>query len=144
MPANGFSIGRDVSLTAFTSDGGVLGTASLKDWSAQQITSEVKQVLITGEMLPAYLPEGWQGTATFARVDDSLDDYFANLEAEYYAGSPLPTAQFTETITNPDGSISQYVYQNVALKFEGAGSWVGNKEVDQKIAWMASRRIRQS
>lgn len=143
MPANGFSVGRDLTLIVFTSDGGALGTASLKDWSAQQITAEVKQVLITGLMLSAYLPEGWQGSASFVRADSGLDDYFANLEAEYYAGSPLPTAQITETITNPDGSISQYVYQNVALKFEGAGSWAGNKEVDQKIAWIASRRIRQ-
>lgn len=140
MPANGFSVGRDISLTIYTS-AGVIGTAALTNFESQQMTSEIKQVLLTGALLPAYLPEGWQGTAEFTRMDDTLDDYFAGAEASYYAGDALASAQITETITNPDGSVSQFAYQNVALKLDSPGSWAGNKEVKQKISWMAARRM---
>lgn len=141
MPANGFSVGRDVSLVIFSS-AGIIGTAGLKDFRSQQITAEIKQPLITGVNLYAYLPEGWQGSATFVRMDASLDDFFAQNEAAYYAGQAVPNGQINETITNPDGSISSYTYTGLALKFDSPGEWVGNKEVDQKIAFMASRRIK--
>lgn len=141
MPANGFSVGRDVSLSIFTT-GGIISAASLKEFTAKQITAEVKQILITGVPLFAYLPEGWQGTATFGRFDAKVDDFFALAEAAYYAGASLPNGLITETITNPNGSVSSYLYTNLALKFEGAGTWSGNREVDQQIAWMASRRLK--
>lgn len=139
MPVNGFSVGRDVSLTIYT-PGGILGTAALTSFETQQITAEIKDVRMTGEAIYAYLPEGWQGTFEFTRVDASLDTYFANAEAGYYAGSAISSATITETITNPDGSVNVFRYSKVALKFDSPGTWKGNTEVKQKVSWMATRR----
>lgn len=139
MPASGFNVGRDVTLTIFSS-AGVISTAALKMFDSKPLTAEVKQLLITGNMLPAYLPEGWEGSFTFARVDSSLDDYFAKVEDGYYAGQDLPSGTITETIENVDGTISQYAYSPIALKLDDAGSWSGNKEVDQKVSFLAGRR----
>lgn len=140
MPAAAFSIGRDVSLTIYTS-AGIISTSALKSFEAKPIQPEVKQDLITSEMLSAYLFAGWEGSFTMARVDSSIDDFFANAEASYYAGNDLISAQISETITNPDQSTSQFIYTKAALKLDDPGSWAANKEVDVKINFMASRRI---
>lgn len=140
MPANGFSVGRDLSLTVFTSEG-VIGTAGLTAFEARQLTSEIRQPLISGDVLAAYLPEGWQGVAEFTRLDDGLDDWFAAAESAYLAGQAPATAEITETITNPDGTVSQFVYRNVALRLESPGAWAGGKEVRQRVNWIASRRM---
>jgi hypothetical protein len=141
MPAAAYNVGRDVTLTIFNSDG-VIATDGLKDFTSKRRTTKINQVLLTGEMRPASLPEGWDLSFTFSRQDSSIDDYFAALEANYYAGKDLPTGTITETITNPDGSISEYQYQNIALDFEEAGSWAGNKEVDQKVTATCGRRVK--
>jgi hypothetical protein len=143
MPISGYNVGRDVSLVLFTS-AGVIGTAALKDFTSKQITTKIKQILIDGSMNPRNLPEGWEGSFTFARIDSSIDDYFANDEANYYNGGQPPSITITETITNVDGSISSYAYTQVAIDFADAGSWAGNKEVDVKIDFMAGRRVKRS
>lgn len=140
MPANGFSVGRDVSLTIFTSDGGPLATAALTNFESAPMMADIKIVQLTGELLTAYLPEGHSGSFEFTRVDSSLDDYFANAESNYYAGADIASASITETITEVDGSISIYRFEKVALKLDSPGSWAGNREVKQKVSFMASRR----
>jgi hypothetical protein len=141
MPAAAFNVGRDVTLTIFTT-AGTVETDNLKNFNAKQLTSDVKVVLITGIMLPAYLPEGWEGNFDFVRTDSSIDDYFAALEAGYYSGQDLPTGTITETITNVDGSISEYQFQNVAMRLADAGSWSGNKDVELKVEFIASTRVK--
>ncbi len=56
------------------------------------------------------LPQGWEGSIEVERADNTLDDYFAALEANYYSGKNITTATITETIQEPNGSISQYRY----------------------------------
>ena len=144
MPANAFNVGRDASLVLTTSDGGVIRPVStiLMDFGSKPMTADIKIVGLDGILRSAYLPEGWEGTFTYQRADATFDDYFAALEANYYAGSDLPSGVIQETITELDGSISQYLYTKISLKFSDAGTWSGNKAVEQKLDFMASRRIK--
>jgi hypothetical protein len=88
------------------------------------------------------LPDGWEGSFDFERAGGFIDDYFASLEADYYAGEDLPTVSITETITEPGGGVSQYRYTNVTLKYSNAGDKNGSDTVKQKIDFLASRRIK--
>lgn len=139
MPANAFNVGRDVSLTIFTSTG-IIGTAGLSSFTSAPMTAEIKDVRLNGRMYPAYLPEGWGGSFEFTRIDSSLDDYFASMEDGYYGGQDLPSATITETITELNGSITQYRYTDVAIKFGDAGNKAGNTAIKQKVDFMAGRR----
>ena len=47
-----------------------------------------------------------------------------------------------ETIQEKDGSVSQYRYENVVLKLDGAGDYKGDSFVQLGLTGMASRRIR--
>lgn len=139
MPAQDYSVGRDVSLVIFTNQG-VIGTSLLTSFDARPIMADIKVIGIDGVMHPAYLPEGHEGSFEVARTDSGLDDYFAALEENYYEGADLPQGTITETIQERDGSVSQYRYEKVALKLADAGSYKGNAEVRQKIDFMASRK----
>src|SRR5258707_6501904 len=88
------------------------------------------------------IPDGWDGTFTYTKQDDLIDAYFAGLEAAYYNGVNIPASSITETITNPDGSTSQYRYTGVMMKYDDAGAWSGDRDVILKISWCASRRIK--
>lgn len=140
MPASEYNVGRDIALTIYTTDAGPLDFGLQTKFDAKPVYAEIKVVGLDGVMRPAYLPEGHQGNFDYVRQDSQIDDYFCALEANYYDGGDLPSGTITETITEVDGSISQYRYEGIALKADDAGSWAGNKEVALKVDFMASRR----
>ena len=139
MPAGGFSVGRDVSLTVIY-NGAPLTFGLVTNFEAKPITGDNKILGLDGVPRHQVFPEGWSGSFTLTREDASTDDWWASLEAAYFAGQNIPYGTILESITEADGSLSQYRFENVSLKLTDAGSWSGNKEVIQKVEFMASKR----
>lgn len=52
--------------------------------------------------------DGWSGSFDIERQDATLDNYFAQLEANYYAGINESPAQIYETIQEANGAVSQF------------------------------------
>lgn len=117
MPINGFSVSRDLSVTISTSDG-TLSPTLITNFQSKQDTTEKKVKGIDGRVRNVVFPDGWSGSFDFDRQDSSLDDFFAGLEANYFAGADIGTGTVTQTIANPDGSVSQYQYTGVSLKYD--------------------------
>jgi hypothetical protein len=141
MPVNGLNVGRDIALDVFTQSGVVRFNVTTGFDSKQMTTRHVVKGL-DGVNRYLEIPEGWDGSITIEKADDVLDSYIAQLEANYYAGIGIQPSQITQTITNPDGSISVYRFTGVAFKLDDAGSWTGDKTVTQKLSWCASKRIK--
>lgn len=140
MPQNGYSIGRDITLNVTTADGPlpITGITSFK--SKQETTEEtVKQIDGTVDRLRFI--EGWTGTFMVERKDATIDQYFCQIEADYFAGVQEGEVTITETITEVNGSISQFRYRKVLLKLDDAGAWEGDKSVKRTVSFVASRKI---
>jgi hypothetical protein len=143
MPANGFSIGRDIVLDIITPTG-VLRPKIRTGFNSKMETTALMVRGMDGVMLFDELPAGWSGGFDLDRADSTLDDYFAARESDYYGGIASPTISITETISEVSGSISQFRYTGVALKFEDAGNKGADKTVGQKVSFKAARRIKIS
>jgi hypothetical protein len=135
MPANGFSIGRDIVLDIITPTG-VLRPKIRTGFNSKMETTALMVRGMDGVMLFDELPAGWSGGFDL--------DYFAARESDYYGGIASPTISITETISEVSGSISQFRYTGVALKFEDAGNKGADKTVGQKVSFKAARRIKIS
>jgi hypothetical protein len=144
MPQDGYSIGRDTTIVVTLASGTHLNLGKVISFTANQKTKEQEITDITGSTDNLRFFKGWQGTFGLERRGPSLDQYFAELEANYYAGLEEPPVTMQETITEPDGSVSQYRYERVMLKFDDAGERAGDKSVSQKISFTASRRVQQA
>lgn len=142
MPANGYSVGRDVAVDIIAPSGLPLRLRVRTGFSSKQETNDIKVKRADGGVDHLVIPDGWTGSLDYERGSSDLDDYFAALESTYFAGGSYGPTSITETITNPDSSISQYRYTNVALKYDDAGAKTGDNTIKQKVTWMASRRIR--
>lgn len=141
MPVNNFSVGKDVSLDIIGPNGPIRFTL-ITSFTSKQDTSEVKVKGMNGINLPVVFYEGWSGSFSLERQDSTMDDYFAQLESDYYAGKNQTSLTIMETITEVSGAVSQYRYTGVILKYDDAGSWSGDKTVSQKFSFMASRKSR--
>jgi hypothetical protein len=141
MPISGLSIGRDVTWKINTAQGPIV-------FSQDHITSfesapdaELKKYLgVSGIITPAVFHVGHSIKMDIVRVGDTLDRYWAVAEAAYFAGIDLPGGMIYETIQEPNGTVSQFVYTNIQLKVDTFGEKTGNNWISIKFSGYAARR----
>jgi len=135
---NSFNLGRDCIFT-IVSPQGVLSFPVTKG-SAKQMTKQVESRPLNGPPIFAEIPDGWELDFSFDRTGRQLDDLFAQLEDGYWTGGNLGSFSILQTVQNPDGTIAQYQFKALACKFDDAGSFEGDKKVEQKVKARGPRR----
>jgi hypothetical protein len=142
MPGqSGQSIGKDVTVILNMPSGGNLTFPVLEGWTAKPKFKDLESVGLDGIVRHDELPAGWEGTLKYKRGSSAIDAYFAQNEAAYYAGQLMGTGIIQETIQEASGSVSQFQYTGVVLKYEESGNWTGEAYVEQAIGWKASKRL---
>lgn len=142
MGVNSFNIGRDGSqITIFDSIAGQVTFNGTISFDSRARTKKLESENITGTTVFRNVPNGHEGTFEFDRQDSSVEAYFAQAEANFYAQLPPPVAVITQTINELDGSVTQFQYIGVQLDLTDAGSWKGLDKVNPKVGWVASKKI---
>lgn len=144
MPQQGFSIGRDITVAVILPGGTTLRLGKVTSFDPKQITSDEQIKGLDGIVDHLRFYEGWMGTIKMSRRSPDLDNYFANVEANYWTGQDEPPATVQCTIKEPDGSVSQWRYEKVLLKYDDPGMWEADKAVNQTISFVATKRIKQA
>lgn len=140
MPAvTDFTIGKQATLVVI-SGGNVVGTASLTDFMFKQTVIKLKSRPLNQPPIHKNLPDGWSGDFGVDRIDSTLDDYFAAQEDNYWQGGSQDTIYIQQTITENDGSVTQYRFDGVTLELTSGGTWKADERVQQKVAYEATRR----
>lgn len=140
MPINGISVGKDI-LVAFADNNGNVVQNRVKMFSAQQKNSKRETVALDGVNRHLNIPIGWTGSFEMERISPIVDTYLYNLEQAYLNGQTIPLITITETITETNGSVSQFQYQNCVIELENAGEWKGDELITQKINFSAQLRV---
>jgi hypothetical protein len=142
MPMNGYNIGRDVTLSIVTAGNGTLNFNKITGFQSKQNSTDQEIPRLDGitDILRFYKP--WTGSFTIERQDAVLDNYFAQLEANFYIGAVENGVSITETIQEVSGALTQWRFQNVLLKYDDAGDYRSDKSVSQAVSFLASRRIK--
>ena len=141
MPVNSFSVGKDISYTVVTASG-TLTLTGKTDYSVKPVFTDLKHKGLDGVTSHGVIPDGWQIDLKFDRRDPNVDNYFAQLEADYFAGVNQKGGTIYESVVEQDGSITSFRYTNVILKYDSAGDWKGDSLVSISVSAMASRRLK--
>lgn len=140
MPVNGVNVGRDVTVVLVDSSSTTMDFSIRTGFTKTPNTTEITSISADGIVRTLYLPAGWTGTLDYDRADSAIDDFFADMESDYYSGESLESATITETITEVDGSVSQYKYTGVIFKLNNAGDSTGEGKISMQVGWAAQRR----
>lgn len=143
MPLQGYSIGRDVTLVLQTPSG-PLSIPKITNFTRKQDATVERVKRIDGITETLRFFDGWSGGLRAKRNGPGVDRYFAQLEANYYAGLNEIAAQIYETVTEPNGAISQFRYDGVMLTYDDAGNVAGDSSIEISLTFTASRRIQIS
>lgn len=142
MPINGFTVGRDVGLTIVAGNGQALTLNLITGFQSRQDTIDVKIKGLDGVTRFLRFFDAWSGSFTLERQDSTLDDYFCQLEANFYQGQNEQSASITETVQEVSGALTQYRYKNVLLKLDDAGEYRGDQSVKQTMSFVSHRRVK--
>ena len=143
MSLNGYTVGRDIALDVIGAQG-PLRFNQIISFMSKPDTTDQKIKGLDGITRHLRFPDGWSGSFEIERQDSTVDDYFTQIEANYYAGLNEIPVTVTETITEVNGSVSQYRYLQVILVLEDAGTYKGDASVHQKVRFMSARRVKVS
>ena len=144
MPLNGFSVGHDLAIDIISPLTGQLITnwPLITGFSAEPATKQITSEPLNSYPLYSELPTGWKGTIDFDRTSGVIDNFFAHLEAAYYAGQNTLTGSITQTITEQNGTVSQYQFKGVTFKYTQAGQWKAQDKVAIRLDFVAGTRIK--
>jgi len=143
MPVNGFSVGKDVSLS-LTNPNGNLSVVGLISFTSKPMFTDLKSKRLDGMTYFGEIPDGWTGTFKFDRLSPAIDSFFASLEAGYYAGQNNPSGTIQEVISEADGTTTTWQYNGVVLKLDDAGDWKGDAKVEHTFTFNATTKIQVS
>ena len=142
MPAAGRSVGRDQTIVLVDPNynGGLpLSFPVVSATDLRQLAKRLQWIALDGTNSYAEIPQGWEGSVTVDRANGAVMNYFVQTEANYYAGSSTSQVYLSQTITNADGSVSQYRYIGGTMKLSDAGKFAGDEKVTLKIDIVFSR-----
>lgn len=140
MPINGYSVGRDFTMVIQTATG-PLQLNKITSFKSKQDVTDVRVKRLDGITDHVRFFDGWSGSFDIERQDANVDRFFAQLEANYYAGINEQPAQVYETIQEANGAVSQYRYDGVLMTLADGGNRAGDATVKQSINFVASRRV---
>ncbi len=141
MPQNGLTVGSDARFDIVTA-AGTLTLPTLESFDAKKMTHKSKVRPLNSLPINLQFPDGWDGSFVVARADSTLDDFFAAQEAAQLAGANLGSGSIHQTITEVNGSTSQYMFTDVQISLDDAGSWASLSEVKQHVSFTATSRIK--
>lgn len=142
MSLNQLNFGHSVKVTIISPiTGNLLTLTNVTDFESKQATEKITSKPLNAPPIFAHPPNGWEGTITFDRVDNSIDAFAAQQEAAYWANAQTFSGQIYEYITELNGSISTYRYDGVALTLDDAGKKTSQAKITLKMHFQAAQRV---
>lgn len=141
MSVNQLIFGRAVTIDVISPITGQLITlAAVTSFDSKQMTVKENSKPLNAPPIKAHTPDGWSGNIEFDMLDDSIDAFFAEQDAAYWANSITFAGEIWETITLLNKSTVNYHYTGCAFTLQDAGKKTSQGKITQKVEFEASER----
>lgn len=140
----GFNFGRDGTFVLMhpLAPNGRVDMTGLMSFDAKEEYHTVTKTFITGKTLEQFIPKNWKGSFDIVRGGAGLDTLQSGIDLGWYTGGVMFFGRAYQYVTEIDGSVTTFCYDDVAIKVTDSGKWEGDKEVMQKVEFTASSRKR--
>lgn len=137
MAINNLSVGINWTATLITQNGElVIPTITAFDIRPTPVMR--KSIPVNQPVIPIVIPNGYTGSLEIDRTNSALENYWTTYELEYYSGINILGGKIVQTVTEPDGSITQMVADKVVFESVDFGRWTGDDFVKQRLNFYCS------
>jgi hypothetical protein len=143
MPVNGMSVGQDYSIGYYDANlGQIVDLGDVQNVKETAQKHDIKSQPYNGVPRFGYVPDGHKFSFTITRTGSELEDLQVAAAQRFNAGSVDRSGFLTKTITNPDGSVSRYMFTGFVFFLTEVGDVSREKTITQQAEGMASDKIR--
>lgn len=136
------TIGKDITIDIVLRTGRILRLGNVTSFDRKPVHKKINSDGIDGVPKKGVIPGGWELMLDVDREHNEAELWWDDYERRYYDGEAIQNVTVTETITEGDGSITQFRYEGVALHLDDAGAYKGDSNVKMKLKGEASFRRR--
>lgn len=138
---DGLTSGQSTRLTIVDIDG-VKNFSIIEAFSASENANIPDHTAMDGITRHPKFHMGWSGSFTYQRGSPALDNYIASSERNYYEGGDQVDATITQTISELDGTKSEWQFTGCVFMLTDGGQYSGTDIVKQSVTFKAKRKIR--
>ena len=120
--------------------GANLALTNITKFDSKQNTEKETSKPLNSKPIFAHTPNGFTGTITFDRVDATIDTFFAQMEATYWANGLTFNGNITTYITELNGTTTQWLYSAASMTLSDAGSYESQKKITMRIDFESADR----
>lgn len=120
---------------------GVIDLGDVESFHAREESSIEPQILMNGRVRVPKLFKWWAGMIEMYRTNANFDRYLADQAARYYSSLNEVLANMHHTITEADGTVTQYQYEGTQFLLEDGGTYSGSTIVRYRISFICRDRI---
>ncbi len=135
-----FSTGRDCTVVLIHPMYGQVQLDNVTGFDAKQEVVKLKARRLDGIKMNADLPDGWNGSLDVDRGTPALDTLMAQIESAWIDFGAYANATLYQYITEVGGVQTTWIYDNVAISLDNAGTWQPDQITKQKLGFTANRR----
>jgi hypothetical protein len=136
MSQSGISLGPDMTLTVRDSDGVYLQNDKIQEFMYRWNT-EQRDVNTLGKVYPLSFIRDVTGDFSIVRKDSDLEEYFVKKYERYSAGINIPPIFIQGVLTEPNGSVTTYNFNNVVMDLEDGGRYTRDSEIVMRVNFRA-------
>lgn len=142
MPVNGMNIGRDYSIGLYdATTGQLVDLGDVQDFTSTKQVHQIASRPYNGDPRFGHIPDGYKGSFSITRTGSTLESLQLQLDAAFKAGTVMKPGYISETVQNPDGTVSRFQYTGVDFVMERIADVSREKVVTQTVGWMASGKV---
>ena len=144
LTINGFNVGTDITLAISDSIGDIFVSEDLgylTEFDSTADDTPLKVVPIDNGGIPIFqtIWSGVSGSMIFVRNGPAFGQLIIDLMNAYYLAGIIPQFNIAVNVRNRDGTIDEYLYTGAQFSKPSFGNFRGIKEVDMKVAFVASQ-----
>lgn len=140
MPVNGFTVGTDTVVTLISPLGAVLKFSKITGYTSKEINHDFNVNGLDGSANYGHQNRGYEGTITVERASSAVEDFFCTRNLAELNGTNIGSGSIVRTITENDGSVSQYTDTGVDFVLNNGGDFQGVGTVKMELGWKSGCR----
>ena len=143
MPVNAMNTGVDYTFGYYDANTGQV--VDLGDVQNVKITRNKHQLKSTPYNAPprfGYVEDGFNINFTITRTGAALEDFSLNQAAAFDAGSVIKAGYLSQSVNNPDGSVSRYQFTGFVFFMDDPGDVAREKQVTITCEGAASKKVK--
>ena len=143
MPVNGMNTGVDYAFGYYDANTGqIVDLGDVQNVKISRGKHDLKSTPYNAPPYFGYVEDGFHITFTITRTGAALEDFSLNQSAQFDAGGIIKAGYLSQSVNNPDGSVSRYQYTKFVFFMNDPGDVAREKQVTITCEGAASKKVR--